>query len=195
MQKTLLITGCHRSGTTLLASMIGLHNDIALINEDYYDSYSRILCKKYIGTKAVIPTILLKKKRSKLYIDLRRKISKYISIIKKSHAICLCNYHINDFDKVIFIYRDREANIASIILRHGEKRKYAERDVDMANAIKSQLMNYENILFVELKELTNNSQYEVKRICDFLELNYDKKMLEGYKYTPIYKNERIENKN
>jgi hypothetical protein len=195
MQKKLLVTGCHRSGTTLLAAIIGMHNDIALINEDYYDSYSRILCKKYIGTKAVIPTILLNKKRSKIYISIYRKFSKYINIVKKSHVIGGCNYSIIDFDKVIFIHRDKESNISSIIKRHCNKRKFAERDIAITNAIKLQLMNNENVLFIELKELTSNTEYEAKKICNFLELNYDKKILDGYKYTPTYKNNKIENKN
>ena len=195
MKPKLLITGCHRSGTTLLASMIGMHNDVALIDEDYYDSYERILCKKYVGTKMVIPTILRTKKRSKIYISLWRKFSKYMSILKKSHAVCMCNYAISDFDHVIFIERDYEDNIRSIIKRTGVKREYAERDVKMAREIKDALKENNNVLFVKLKGLTGNPKKEMQRVCSFLSLDYDIKMLEGYRYTPAYKNERIEIKN
>jgi len=58
----LLISGCNRSGTTLLASLIGAHKDIAILNEDYFDGLERIIGKKYQGIKMPIPRISFDKK-------------------------------------------------------------------------------------------------------------------------------------
>ncbi len=195
MQTKLLITGCHRSGTSLLASMVGAHKDIALVNEDYYDSYTRIFSKKYIGTKAVIPTILMFKKRSKISISLYRKFEKYISPLRKGHVIGMCNYSMNDFDKIIFISRDREANIESIINRTGVKRKYAERDVKLAETVKAKLKKQSNVFFVQLSELTADPEKSMRGICEFLEIPFQEDMLSGFKYTRRYKNTEIKKKN
>lgn len=187
----LLITGCHRSGTTLLASMIGMHNDVALINEDYFNSFENILCKKYIGTKAVIPSILLDTKHDFLFTAIYRKILYLRRILKLPHAIGFLPYCINDFDKVIIIYRSIQENINSIMNRTGVSEKYAWRDIDIANKIQDKLIHRHNVCFVFYSNLTKNPKHEMKTICNFLGIGYDPKMLEGYKHTPVYKNNQI----
>lgn len=197
MQTKLLIVGCHRSGTTLLASMVSCHKDITIINEDYYDTFKRMLSKRYIGTKMVIPTILLHKKKSKIYISLFRKFALLRDFFfGYKHPVSVCNYSISEFlndGKIIFISRNFEDNVNSIVKRTKFKRKYAERDVKWSEKIKSQL-HAEDVLFLTLEELTNDSEEVLKSICKYLNLDFDENMLEGYKHTPTYSNDKIEKK-
>lgn len=191
MRKSLLVTGCHRSGTTLLATMMAMHNDICLINEDYYDSHKKILAKKIYGTKAVIPSISLDFKRRLIYTSIFRKILFLRRIFKMPHASNFLPYCIDDFDYVVFISRNFDDNVNSIVKRTKVAKKYAVRDVTKASKIKDKLTGRSNVIFIKLKDLTANPEKEMKRLCKFLNLHYEKKMIQGYKYTPTYKNKRI----
>lgn len=198
MQQKLLITGCHRSGTTLLAAMVGCHKDIAIIYQDYYDSFSRILSKKYIGTKMTIPSILFNKKRSKIYISIFRKISKVRRLFFAwRHPAGTCNYSISDFltdGKIIFISRSDDENIKSILRWTRQIKRTAQKDVQFANSIKKKLEGHSNVFFVEMKNLTKNPEGTMKDICNFLEIEYDNSMVQGYKYTRQYNYGKIEEK-
>ena len=191
MTEKLLITGCHRAGTTLLSSMIGLHKVVAIVNEDYFDSFKHILSKKYVGVKAVIPSIHLSKKRNLLYTMIFRKTLFIRNLFKLPHAMTFLPYCINDFDKVIIIHRDNESNIQSIMKRTGVKRKYAKRDVDIATAVKFVVEDRPNVMTISLQELTIGTPFTLRRICVFLGLEYDEIMIEGYKHTPCYSNDSV----
>jgi hypothetical protein len=51
----LIITGAPRSGTTLLASMIGGHRDIGVIDEWFASVEQNIIGKQIVGNKLTIP--------------------------------------------------------------------------------------------------------------------------------------------
>ena len=191
-QKKILITGCHRSGTTLLSSMIGMHPDIALVNEDYYESHARILSKKYVGTKAVIPSIHKNRKRSLLYTSFYRK---YLYIRRKlgmRHARNFLPYCIDDFDKVVFIHRSFTENVKSIIKRTNVSINAALQDVICARQVQQDLTGKENVFFLKLSDLTSSPEVTMMGICSFLDIEYHPKMLSGFAHTPEYRNSKIE---
>jgi len=199
----LLIVGCHRSGTTLLASMIGAHKDIAIVNEDFYNSYSKIVSKKIVGTKMVIPTLDYDKKKGFILTSIlgNKYIQKilfylfwwirYISITNK-YFYKVCTYSIKDFidkkAKIIFISRDVEENVKSILKYKKQTERTAKGDVLRTRYIKHKLQDsgYKDVLYITLQELTHTPELTIKRICEFLDIEYDNKMLEGYKYNPTY---------
>ena len=51
----LLLLGAPRSGTTLLATMISRHSEIAIINEDRSWATRRTLGKAAVGNKRCVP--------------------------------------------------------------------------------------------------------------------------------------------
>lgn len=191
--KKLLITGCHRSLTTILASVISRHKDISVLVDDYYDSYKRILSKKVVGVKMPIPSILWNKKRSMLYIFLFRKFYFIQKIFSYRHYRGRCNYCITDFlnDKIIFISRDKYENINSILRHTKQTRDQAEKDVMLAEKIRDKLMQYNNVYFTTAYEFTARKEATCKEICEFLGVEYDPNMLLGYQNNPVYKNDRI----
>jgi len=192
----LLITGCHRSGTTLLASMIGSHKDIAIINEDYSNSFNKILSKKIIGVKSPIPNILYDKKRKLLAGVLIRKLLFFNKYIKRFYRIKgWYPYSIKDFvddpsSKIILIERDFQTNVSRIIKRTGLSKKIAKNHVKHARKIALTLTDTcdsKKILFINLHDLTTEPEKVMKEIFNFLGVRYDKKCLDGYKYNPSYK--------
>ena len=47
----LLLLGCQRSGTTLLAAMLGRHSEISMLFESVTDDTMKLIGKKYCGNK------------------------------------------------------------------------------------------------------------------------------------------------
>lgn len=194
-QMKLLITGCNRSGTTLLASMIGRHKEVAVLNEDYFDGVTNILSKQWSAVKAPIPNILYNKKNNLIITLFKRKllrITKHFNFIYKLRG--LYNYSIKDFlndGKIIFISRDINNNISSIVNRTGCSRFIASKDVRISLDIKNKLNGNPNVLFIELEDLTRNTEKVLKKICKFLNIQYDCDMMNGYKYVPGYNNKTI----
>lgn len=190
MTKKLIVTGCHRSGTTLLAAMVGAHRDVALINEGRYKEFNYILSKKYVGVKMPIPKILLHKKRSRLFVRLYWLLK---WLYRRKHVLSACDFTIDDFDKIIFIYRDMGKNVESIMRETHVTRENAERDVKIADSIAKEL-NYRDVCFINLKILTRFPIDVMSKVCKYLDLPFDQSMLEGYRYTPKYNYKRILNK-
>ena len=52
--KILLLLGCQRSGTTLLAAMLGGHSEINMLFESTSDDVLKLIGKKYSGNKALV---------------------------------------------------------------------------------------------------------------------------------------------
>ena len=63
----LLLLGAPRSGTTLLATMISRHSEIAIMNEDRGWAMRRILGKAVVGNKRCVPNQIELKKRGVLH--------------------------------------------------------------------------------------------------------------------------------
>lgn len=188
----LLITGCNRSGTTLLAAMLGRHPEINMLNEDYFDGVDRLIGKEISAMKAPIPNILLHRKNKMLVVVLKRKLT---WILRKLHIpFRIYGWYeksISDFDRVIFIYRDKDANIQSILNRTHRTRRGARKDVELSRKIQNELFGLPYVKFVELYELTRRPESVMRKLCGWLGIEYDPRMLTGYKYTDVYKNDGI----
>jgi len=201
--KKLLITGCHRSGTTLLASMIGSHSDIVVLNEEYFDGLEKVIGKKWAGVKAPVPNVLYESKNSLFMTVLKRKLAwvnrKCKFILKVYRIRGWYHYSISDFvknrnAKIIFISRKFESNVNSIVKRLGTSPFLARKHVRYANKVKTKLkeLDGDKVLFVELGVLTSKPEKTLMEVCDFLDVDFDEKMLDGYNHTPSYENDRIE---
>jgi len=180
----ILVTGCNRSGTSLLMACIGLNKEIAMMENMYY-SPGMVIGKK-LAIKITIPFILWKKKRIPPFIWIFKKLSKFI-YIRGINGDC-----VQDFDKIVFISRNYRKNIESIMKRTGRSHKSAVKDWRIANTIKKKL-NKSNIptYFTTMYKFTTYTESELKKICKFLSIDYDPIMLEGYKYTTPYSNTEI----
>src|SRR5215471_12149239 len=63
----LLIVGAPRSGTTLLATMIGMHSDVAMLIEDRFFGIKKLTGKKVLANKLCIPIQIEMNKRSDFF--------------------------------------------------------------------------------------------------------------------------------
>lgn len=186
------MTGCHRSGTTLLASLLGAHPSISMISEDFHDGWSKAVGVEYAGVKMPLPSIHPTKKLPMWFSLLKRKwlrVRRWLGIT--SHYRNVCTYDFFDFDYIIFIERDREENINSIRIRTDQTHKQASRDVDYASDVISRYILFENRAWVSLEDLTHRPTDTLKDLCKFLGLEYEPCMLHGFRYQDTYLNNRI----
>lgn len=195
----LLVTGCRRSGTTLLASLLGAHSDINMLNEAYDKSVNKLVGKKYQGVKLGIPHIKLDKRTPPIIrILFYHKLAFLVGRLKKMgiklDLLKGSSYSINDYinmdAKIVFVYRDKEENIKSMLRRSKISYKRAVWSVEKANEI----MNSINCYKVSLEELTTNTKKTLEGICEYLGIEFEEKMLSASGLNNNYANTKIEPK-
>jgi len=195
----LLVTGCRRSGTTLLASLLGAHSEVNMLNEAYDKSVDKLVGKRYQGVKLGIPHIELYKRTSPLkrilfyhklsfFVGKLRKFGIKLDLLKGS------SYSINDYinmnAKIVFVYRDKEENIKSMLRRSKISHKRAVWTVEKASTIMDSIDCYK----VSLEELTTNTKKTLEGICEYLGIEFEEKMLSASGLNNNYANIKIEPK-
>lgn len=202
MSKTyLLILGAPRSGTTLLTAMIGRHNDVAMLNEEFGDAIDKIVSKPIVGNKLCIPN----------QIELDRKKPSWARLLgpafhdrlyrrgyfaRRPEAARSINEYVATKTplKIIGILRDGNAVISSIV-RRGEQTEATatyrwRRSIDILHAL-SQREDVD-LLLLTFEQLVRTPEETMKRVAAFLERPFQPQMLEGYAFTPIYSNNGID---
>ncbi|MFX1589462.1 MAG: sulfotransferase domain-containing protein [Promethearchaeota archaeon] len=202
MQK-LLILGCRRSGTTLLASLIGAHSQVNML--DGCDKcIDKLIGKRYQGVKMTIPHIHYNRRSSDLWIFLYHKIAFlrkcFLKIGIQFDPHHGSKYSIKDFinmdAKIIYIFRDKKSNIESMIKRSKLTQKRAIRTYNKALKIHINLFEFylSNHYVISFYQLTNFPEKILKNICKYLNLEYEPQMLNAAGLNERYSNTKIEKK-
>jgi len=196
--KLFVVVGLQRTGTTLLASMLGRHPEINMLFESVTRDSLKLIGKQWNGNKLLAYRQIRKKKRSSKWGHL---INRIVNLdFKKENRHHLVRpfptsvMSIEDYKKegavFITIERDKESSVSSMIKRSGQTKNQAEREWDRGMKIINQLKN-EGAYSLTFVDLVNNSEKYLKEICNFLVIEYFEKMLEGPKYNFVYPNEEI----
>jgi len=196
--KLFVVVGLQRTGTTLLASMLGRHPEINMLFESVTRDSLKLIGKQWNGNKLLAYRQIRKKKRSSKWGHL---INRIVNLdFKKENRHHLARpfptsvMSIEDYKKegavFITIERDKESSVSSMIKRSGQTKNQAEREWDRGMKIINQLKN-EGAYSLTFVDLVNNSEKYLKEICNFLVIEYLEKMLEGPKYNFVYPNEEI----
>lgn len=183
-----LVTGCHRSGTTLFSALVSSHSRIVVLNE-HLECNAKVLGGKLVGLKAPIPRMDINRTASSSIMPLLRKIAfrkfskKPFAHVKRGRGIYrLCIQDFIDAQKpIFFMTRRRDENIESIMRHTWQTKRMAMDDVEYAGMIQSHLAVYAH--FVSLEKLTTEPEQELSWALGYLGLSFEEKMLEGYKYS------------
>jgi hypothetical protein len=202
MSKTyLLILGAPRSGTTLLTAMIGRHNDVAMLNEEFGDAIDKIISKPVVGNKLCIPNQIELEQKKPAWARLlgpavhdRLYRSGYFT--QRPEATRSINEYLSTKTpiKVIGILRDGNAVISSIVRRGEQTEETAtyrwRRSLDILDSL-SQRTDVD-LLLLTFEQLVQTPEETMKRVSEFLGVAFQPQMLEGYAFTPIYSNKGID---
>lgn len=188
----LLILGSPRSGTTLIASLIGSHSDVAMLIEDINFSITKLTGKKVVANKLCIPNQIQLYRRAGFFSRLTRKIGlrDFIKIYPNSR-FTITDYLSLENSRIIAIIRNGYDVVFSIQKRGKKKFKLSAYRWCRAIEIIHYLYNTYNdrVFLLSFENLVNNPENQIKAIAGFLGLPFEKSMLNGYKFNPIYPGE------
>jgi hypothetical protein len=185
-RRHLLIIGAPRTGTTLLATMISRHTEIAVLNEDKGWSMRKLLGKVIVGNKRCIPNQIEIKRRSRLNSRLWKKMG--VAKEYQSSQFSIEDYLTLPHIKVIGIIREGNDAILSG-MRRGKKsfRGAAYRWCRAIEIIHELTVRFpEAVLVVSFEDLVVHPKENMERVAAFLNVDYQDRMLEGPVYNPWY---------
>ncbi|MGY8932471.1 MAG: sulfotransferase [Flavobacteriales bacterium] len=196
--KLFVVIGLQRTGTTLLASMLGRHPEINMLFESVTKDSLKLIGKQWNGNKLLAYRQIRKNKRSSKWGHLINRIVNLDFKQENRHHLVrpfpTSVMSIEDYKKegavFITIERDKESSVSSMMKRAGQTKNQAEREWESGMKIINQLKN-EGAYDLTFVDLVNNSEKYLKEICNFLAIEYLEKMLEGPKYNFVYPNEGI----
>ena len=196
--KLFVVVGLQRTGTTLLASMLGRHPEINMLFESVTRDSLQLIGKEWNGNKLLAFRQIRQVKRASYFGHLVNRIVN-LDFSKKNRHHMLRPYptsvmSINDYKDegavFITIERGKESSVSSMMKRAGQSKKQAEKEWEEGMKIINCLKG-DNTYSLSFLDLVNNTKQTLQEICQFLELDYLEKMLEGPKYNFVYPNEEI----
>jgi len=196
LSKVLLVIGCQRSGTSLLASMLGRHSEINMLYESNTRDCLSMIGKKYNGNKVLAYRQIRWSQRATRFGHVVNRVanlalsrSKYQRLRPfPTSSLCIVDYLRHDA-RLIAITRDKADVIRSITRRSSMTRRQAEREYERSKTIIDNL----GLLAIRLtyEELVTSPEHIMIRLCNELDLPYEPRMLEGPEYNYPYPHERF----
>ena len=197
--KLFVVIGLQRTGTTLLASMLGRHPEINMLFESVSKDSLKLIGKKWNGNKLLAYRQIRQTQRaSKFGYFINRFVNLDFTPKNRHHLIRpfpTSIMSVEDYKKLgaifITIERDKKSSVSSMKKRAGQSEKQAsyewEKGMKIINNLKA-----EGAYSLTFVDLVNNPEQILKEICDFLEIDFLKeKMLEGPKYNFVYPQDTI----
>lgn len=190
MTKKLLITGAARSGTSLLASLLGGHSQINMLSESFTEDINKLAGKKYAGNKLCI-WYQIRWTRATRWGYLLNRLANFGSDVLKSRPAPVSRLSLQDYidmdARIIIIQRNRDPAIGSMVKRAGLSTWQATWQYDRAYFMALELVSrYDNCMVVSMEELLEDPEGQLDKICEFLELDYEPGMVRGAKYNIQY---------
>tara|TARA_B100000780_G_scaffold205958_1_gene146398 strand:+ start:1192 stop:1800 length:609 start_codon:yes stop_codon:yes gene_type:complete len=196
--KLFLIIGLQRTGTTLLASMLGRHPEINMLFESVTKDSLKLIGKEWNGNKLLAFRQIRQTERASYFGHLVNRIANLDFKKNNKHHLIrpypTSDMSLNDYKAkgsfFITIERDKHSSVKSMMKRAGQNLKQAESEWEEGMKIINQL-EHENIHSLTFFDLVNNTENVLKNICSFLEIDYLETMLEGPKYNFVYPQDSI----
>lgn len=194
--KLLVVMGCQRSGTTLLAAMLGGHSEINMLFESTSNDIQKLIGKKYSGNKLLAWRQIRMNRRASTLGHLINRIANLHFDSKKHHkirpfptsAMCLQDY-IERNAAIITIVREKTEVIDSITTRTQMTQAQAENEYDRSMELINKLGSRAHQ--VQFSDLIHNPIETLTLVCDFLDLDFEDRMLKGVEYNFVYPNSNL----
>jgi hypothetical protein len=188
--KKLYIFGVQRSGTSLLAGLLGGHPSINMLTQSTSGDQSRLTGKIYQGNKLCVNhDVRWAQKSSRIRNFLYYKTNWIFKRLKKYHALRpSARFTVQDLlkeeCKVVIITRDFTENVNSILRHTSMSKKMAVRELTEGGNIIQKIMDRNNHIVVSLLALTSDTENTLKKICEYLDIKFSPEMLNGIQHQP-----------
>jgi hypothetical protein len=189
--KGLVILGAPRSGTTLVASAIAAHPDVALLFEEFHGGMFRIMGGKLPAVKLCTPNeVDLDRRWHGAYAPIDRNgwLRKRIGYRLPRSRLSLRDMAARLELKAICLLRDPANNLAALKKRENRSdavaRDILRRTYDLyrrlpgERGIDSRIVSFDRLL--------RAPEAQIRLLCDWLGLRYDTVMLDAPRLNPLY---------
>lgn len=195
----LLILGLPRSGTSILASLIGAHSKISLICEDFGRSWIDAIGKPVVGNKLCVPRQIDMNRSRNLGVKLLNRAG-FLKLWPKSLLSIEDYLEINNL-KLILIRR----NLADVrnsmenrdmvtwpTIKGEVKTKEVSGDeieytIEKGSQILTQLEQRKNAYSISFEELLNQTEPTLQQLCEFIGVSYEEQIIEeGPRWNWVY---------
>lgn len=191
-RRHVLVIGAPRSGTTLLATIIGRHSEVGMMNEDITGrGLRKVLGRTITGNKLCIPNQIQLERASRFGWRWLKKLGVVGEAPRSQYSIT--DYLQLPKLKVVAIIRHGNDSISSMMVRGKSKLKKAVRRwAEAIETIGELKRSYaDRLLVVNFEDLVLSPEKTVREICRFLEINFEAQMLDGYLYNAKYPETRF----
>ncbi|MBM4148453.1 MAG: hypothetical protein FJ224_05365 [Lentisphaerae bacterium] len=197
-----LILGAARSGTTLLASLLGHHPDAVVFNEDMRMGMLQIVGKRVVGNKLLVPFEIRLRERRGLLIRAMNRLG-LLGFCRKTGILrrpFIGSFHsIEDYlevegIKILGILRNPRDTLASMVKRDSNwTSEFSMRNWVGAVRTLSQLRPIvgDRMKIVTFEDLVTEPERVMREVCAFTGLEYTPSMLDGCRFNPTYPEQQI----
>ena len=195
----LLVVGCQRSGTTLLASMLGRHSEINMLFESQGNDVLKLIGKKYSGNKLLAWRQIRINQKASYFGHFMNRVQNFDFKKKNKHhkvrPYPTSHLSITDYlsynTKPVVIFRKKEDTIASIVKRTKMSVEQAEHEWEKSDEI-LQFLTQNGAHSIQFSELVTKPKEIMEGVCHFLHIPYEETMLDGSKYNYVYPSKTIQ---
>ncbi|MGB0749422.1 MAG: hypothetical protein ACPGO3_11815 [Magnetospiraceae bacterium] len=180
----LLLLGAPRTGTTLLATALGAHRDIAMLDEDFHGAPARLVGGKLPGVKLCVPNqVHLTQRWRGLY-----KLARFNGFLRKriGYRLPRSRLSIADYDqafdlRIVCILREPARALEAISRR---ERLPQARAADMLHRCLETLGTLaadpgRNLRVISFDRFVKEPEAQCRALVDWLGLPFDPQMLEA----------------
>lgn len=169
--------------------MVGRHDDVAMAIEDEGFAITKLVSKEIAANKLCIPN----------HIELRRGAGLAKTVARRfgfrpegpTSRRSIDDYLALGDVRILAILRDGNAVISSIMKRGGQTFDTAayrwRRAVEIVQALREQVPD--RLQIVSYEALVTDPEQVMRDVCSFLRIPFQEKVLEGYRFNPIYPGE------
>ena len=190
MAINLLVFGAPRSGTSLLAAMLGAHPDVAMAHEDTGDGWTRVVGKRVQGVKLVTPhqiehTHALPERLRRA----RRRIRRYglqnwgigWPRFKMRSVFTIRDFQTWPDARLLAVLRDPQDGIESIQQRgthlYGEAEYRWARALEAIETVRTETPDRLHVIYYD--NLVRDPETTMRRCLAWLDLPYDSRVIQG----------------
>jgi len=179
----LLVLGLARSGTSFLSSLLGGHPEINMLSESYDSAITRSIGSKYAGNKLCAHQI-----RYDSFSPVPERL--VANGRPKTVSKLLFTDYVDLGAKIIIIMRDTMDVRRSMITRAGATPALADRVIADGLKFLAHVNTYHKTIVVPYESLCEFKEVTLGWVCEYLEIEYSDKMLDGEKWNWVYSGER-----
>lgn len=196
--RLLLVLGVQRSGTTLLAAMLGRHSEINMLFESTTKDAERLIGKRYRGNKLLTGRQIHPTRRASKFGHLVNRLANLdLNPFRPRYhfrrPFPLSSLSIADYLErdalVVGIERREQDVVSSIVARTPMSERQAKREYAAGMGQIKQLGD--KVLWVSYDELVTDPRATLERVCEALDLPFEESMLQGPRFNIVYPQDRV----